>query len=285
MGEVLAHARNHGTQPAGKAWFWHRQLKKPFFGRFMKPWRWPAGVPEQGWQRLSIPSDSHARLSAVLQCTPVQPARGVVVCAHPMGLACKGFWLRQGHAEALLAAGFHVLAFDFNGFGESECTNFDWAADVVAVGQEARRRFPGLPVHALSASFGAMHTLNALTRPDFPFVRVVAEGVPATLPDFWRHYPLPYAFLRASQLVAPQIERRMRPELAITQLPATVRLLLVHSRGDRWTPVAQGERLLRAAPAGAAVQQLTLERADHTHGLRDERDTYWPAVERFLTAD
>lgn len=286
MGEVAGTAwhRITASRPAAR-WWWHRQLKKPFFGRFMQPWRWPQGVAEQGWQRVAIDSASHATLAALVRETDVRPVRGVVVCAHPMGLASKGFWLRNGHADALLEAGFHVVVFDFNGFGESPSTNFDWPADVLAVGHWARRRFAGLPVHALGASFGAMNTVNAMVDPAFPFECVVAEGCAATLPLFWKAYPFAHAVLQAGRFIAPAGERRLRSELCIRQMPPSVRLLLVHSRKDRWTPVLHGDRLQAAAPKGALLTRLTLERADHTHGMRDERETYWPAVRDFLCAD
>jgi len=266
----------------GARWWWHRQLKKPFFGRFMRPWRWPADVPQLGWMRHRIASGSHASLAALLRETDAQPARGVVVCAHPMGLAAKGFWLRNGHADALLAAGFHVVAFDFNGFGESPSTNFDWPADALAVGRWARDRYAGLPVHALAASFGAMNTINAIAHADFPYERVVAEGCPPNLPMFWKAYPLAHAVLKAGSVVTPAVERRLRPEAAIARMPGQTRVLLVHSLGDRWTPVSHGDRLAAAAPSGAHVERLILRRADHTHGMRDEPEAYWPAVLRFL---
>lgn len=285
MGEYAGAAWQRVT--AGKPsaqWWWHRQLKKPFFGRFMKPWRWPQGVATEGWQRVGIPSGSHAELAALVAETAVQPVRGVVVCAHPMGLAAKGFWLRHGHAQALLDGGFHVVAFDFNGFGESPSTNFDWPADVVAVGQWARRRFAGLPVHVLGASFGAMNTLNAMPYPDFPFDRIVAEGCAATLPLFWKAYPFAHAVLQVGRVFAPATERNLRAEWCIRQMKPSARLLLIHSQGDTWTPVFHGDRLQAAAPTGAMLSRLTLARAEHTHGMRDERDTYWPAVRDFLTA-
>ncbi|MBC7995529.1 MAG: alpha/beta fold hydrolase [Rhizobacter sp.] len=285
MGELTGSAWHTVTASSpGARWWWHRQLKKPFFGRFMKPWRWPQGVPEAGWERVRIASTSHAELAALLHLTDVQTVRGVVVCAHPMGLASKGFWLRQGHADALLAAGFHVLAFDFNGFGESTSTNFDWPADLVAAGHWARQRFPGLPVHVLGASFGAMHAINAMTDPAFPFDRVVAEGCAATLPLFWKAYPFAHAVLQTGRLLAPASERKLRAEHAITHMPAHTRLLLIHSRADTWTPLFHGDRLAAAAPAGTHLQRLTLDRAEHTHGLRDEPETYWPAVRDFLSA-
>ncbi|RZJ11586.1 MAG: alpha/beta hydrolase [Rubrivivax sp.] len=267
----------------GARWFWHRQLKKPFFGRFMKPWRWPQGVPADGWERTSFPSASHATLAAVWKRAPAAEPRGVVVCAHPMGLAAKGFWLRNGHADALLEAGFHVMSFDFNGFGDSPSTNFDWPADALAAGRHARQLFPGLPVHALCASFGAMHMLNALGADDFPFERIVTEGCASSLPEFWKHYPFANAVLRMGSVVAPESERRLRPVLAMTRLPVHVRVLLVHSQGDRWTPTEHGDRLAAAVPPGRRVERLTLAKAEHTHGMRDEREAYWPAVHKFLT--
>jgi uncharacterized protein len=287
MGEVVAQGWQRNAPARHEArWFLHRQLKKPFFGRFMgQGWRWPSGVPEDGWQRVTIDSGSDTRLAGVLKASTAAAPRGIVVCAHPMGLAAKGFWLRGGHAQALLDEGFHVLAFDFNGFGESPSTNFDWPAELMAAGQWARRQFPGLPAHVLGASFGAMIALDALGAPDYPFERVVAEGCAPTMPMFWKNFPVAHAVLQLGRLVAPGVERRLRPELGMSRLPPHVRVLLVHSHGDRWTPVSHGQRLQAAAPPGRHVEQTVLQRADHTHGMRDERESYWPAVQAFLAAE
>lgn len=283
MGELagLAWQRLAGDH-AGARWWWHRQLKKPFFGRFMRPWQWPSNVAQQGWQRVAIRSASCSTLVALLRETPALRARGVVVCAHPMGLAAKGFWLRNGHSDALLDAGFHVLAYDFNGFGESPSTNFDWPADALAAGRWARQRFPELPVHALTASFGANHTLNAVGAADFPYQRIVAEGCSPTLSMFWRSYPLAYTMFEAMRLLAPATERRLRSELGMARLGTQTRVLLIHSHADRWTPVSHGDQLAAAASPSARVERLVLQTAEHTHGMRDQRDVYWSAVQRFL---
>lgn len=284
MGESIRNTLSigQGSGPAASRWFWHHQLKKPFFGRFMKPWRWPAGVSAEGWQPLAIASTSHSRLAALLQLTRKPQPRGVVVCAHPMGLAAKGFWLRYGHAQALLDAGFHVLAFDFNGFGESPSTNFDYPGDVMAVGRWARERFPGLPVHALCASFGAINTLSAIADPAFPFDSVVAEGCPPSLPQFWKAYPFAHAVLQLGRVIAPASERRLRPVAHLAQAKPGVPLLLIHSRADQWTPVAFGDELERAASAATPLTRLVLDKAEHTHGMRDEAQRYLRAVLDFL---
>ena len=139
MGEAIACISRRGPGvPVPGRWFLHGLLKRPLFGRFMKTWRWPSGVPREGWVAAQIRSDSQASLAALVKHATRGPVRGVVVCAHPMGLAAKGFWLRNGHADALLAEGFHVVVFDFNGFGETVPTNFDYTADVLAIGRWAR---------------------------------------------------------------------------------------------------------------------------------------------------
>ena len=270
---------------ASLRWSPHLLLKQPLFGRFMKPWRWPSGVGRDGWEEVRIASRSHSSLAAIARETDAARPLGVVVCAHPMGRASKGFWLREGHAAALLDAGYHVVAYDFNGFGESASTNFDFPGDAISVGAWARDRFPGLPVHALGASFGAMNTISAMADPAFPYDRVVAEGCSPSLAAFWKAYPFANALLTMARIAAPGTDRRLRPEAALAVMRPGVRLLLVHSRGDDWTPVAHGDRIAAAAPAGANVQRLILERAGHTHGLRDEAATYWPAVSAFLSAD
>lgn len=282
MGEAISRTLRigQGSGPAERRWYGHHLLKKPFFGRFMKPWRWPADVSQEGWERVRVASRSASRLEAIVARTPLA-AHGVVVCAHPMGLACKGFWLRHGHAQKLLDAGFHVVAFDFNGFGESPSTNFDFPGDVLSVGQWARSTFPGLPVHALTASFGAINTLSAIAEAAFPFDKVVAEGCPPTLPDFWKAYPLAHAVLSVGRRVNPESELHLRPVHHLASM-RDVDVLLIHSRADRWTPVHFGDALQQAASRPERIQRLVLEHADHTHGMRDEPQRYWSAVLEFF---
>lgn len=286
MGEAISRlwSRPFGaggsTPPAARRWYGHLLLKKPFFGRFMKPWRWPADVPREGWERVQIASRSTSQLEAIVARTPLSP-RGVVVCAHPMGFACKGFWLRHGHAQALLDAGFHVVAFDFNGFGESPSTNFDYPGDVIAVGSWARGAFAGLPVHALTASFGAINTLSAIDEADFPYDKVVAEACAPSLPDFWKAYPFAHVVLNISRRINPQGELRLRPTHHLANM-RDVDVLLIHSRGDRWTPAHFGDALQQAASRPERIQRMILDKADHTHGMRDEPQRYWNAVLEFF---
>ncbi|EQD33969.1 dipeptidyl aminopeptidase/acylaminoacyl-peptidase-like protein, partial [mine drainage metagenome] len=123
----------------------HRLLRKPFFGRYEAPWVWPPGSVEAEWERVTFQSANGAHLVGLWGLAEGDVI-GTLVLAHPMGKAAKGFWLRNGHTKLFRRSGFNVLAFDFNGFGESEAASFDYPADILAAGLWAQDRQPSLPV-------------------------------------------------------------------------------------------------------------------------------------------
>lgn len=259
----------------------HRVLRKPFFGRFEVPWRMPEGESGNGWQRLPIPSPAGARLAALLGEAEGEP-QGALVLAHPMGKAAKGFWLRYGHAALFRRAGFHVLAFDFNGFGESEAKSFDYPADALAAGRFVQSRYPSLPVGLVGASFGAGWGLCAMAREGSPYRVAVLEGVFPTLPDFWRHYPVAHAFLRASQAVWPGMERSMRPEEHAMRVVGHPGVLIIQGESDPFTPPEHGERVLRAMNGRARAELWVLPGVEHTFAYRDQKEAYAARVVPFL---
>ena len=260
----------------------HRLGKKLFFGRFQRTWRWPKDVPEADWERLTFPSPNGARLAGIFGTSRNGQTKGAVVLAHPMTAGAKGFWLKHGHAELLRSSGFHVLAFDFNGFGESESADFDYPGDVLAAGQYLRQRFPALPLAVVGASFGAGYAMCAMARDGHPFGAAVLEATFPSLPYYWRPYLLPYLALRASQIVAPGFERRLRPVLAATRLKERPHLLLIHGERDAITPVAVGTELVAAIGDRAPAELWTVPEAEHTLAFAAQRDPYRERVTGFL---
>ena len=115
-----------------------------------------------------------------------------------------------------------------------------------------------------------------------PFQAAVLEAAFPTLPEFWRHYPVPYAVLRAMQLVYPPLERRLRPIRGAAQLEGNPSVLLIHSDSDKYTPPSFGKRLRRAMQGRADVQMWTISEAGHTFAYRDEPEAYAERVVAFL---
>lgn len=260
----------------------YRVFKKPFFGRFMRPWRWPEGIDQQQWQRLSIASDSGAQLAALLAESHVPAARGAVLLAHPMGTAAKGFWLKHGHAELLRQAGYHVMLFDLNGFGESSSTTMDYPLDVLAAGQALQARYPQLPVAVVGASMGAAMSLCALSQADHPFKAAVVEAAFPTLLHFWRRYPLPRLGIQLSKLFYPAGERRLRPVHAATRLVGRPPLLLIYGEDDIYTPVADGRQLQEAFAGATHTEFWQVAGAGHTLAYAAQPQAYAQRVTAFL---
>lgn len=260
----------------------HRVAKKVFFGRFQKKWRWPEGVPQAEWERVTFRSGNGATLSGLFGAARGSAAAGAVALAHPMGAAAKGFWLKQGHAAFLRDSGFHVLAFDFNGFGESESSTFDFPSDVVAAGDYLRTRLPGVPLSVLGSSFGAGYALCAMAREGHPFRAAVLEGAFPSLPYYWRNYRFPYAVLRASQFLYPRFERELRPILAATRLKGSPRVLLIHGHADTVSPLHVGTDLSAAMADRASVEVWEVPDAEHTRALAADPDQYRERVTGFL---
>ncbi len=260
----------------------YRLFKKPFFGRFMRPWRWPEDIDQGPWQRLNIDSRSGARLAALLAEAHGAEVKGAVLLAHPMGVAAKGFWLKQGHAELLRQAGYHVMLFDLNGFGESSSTTMDFPLDVLAAGQALQARYPQLPLAVLGASMGAAMSVCALAEADHPFKAAVLEAAFPTLLHFWRRYPIPRLGIQLSKLLYPAGERRLRPTHAATRLAGQPPLLLIYGEDDSYTPVADGRQLHQALARVTHTEFWQVPGARHTLAYQAQPEAYGQRVIAFL---
>lgn len=259
----------------------HRLLRKPFFGRFEVPWVWPANAEPAHWERVSIASGTGGYLAG-LWAEAYGEAKATLVLSHPMGKAAKAFWLRYGHAELFRQAGFNVLVFDANGFGESDAHSFDYPSDILAAGLWAQARTPSLSIGLVGASFGAGWGLCAMAKPNSPYRAAVLEAAFPTLPEFWRHYPAAYFTLRLSQLLWPSLERNLRPEYRATQVVGKPPVLLIYGDADKYTPPVHGERLQKAFSQVTQAELVVIPGIDHTYAYRDAQDVYAEKVIAFL---
>lgn len=261
-----------------------RLLKKPFFGPYQRRWTWPDGVDVAAWHRVTFPGPRRANLVG-LHGHARGPRRGVAVIPNPMVAEAKAFCLTSGHAEFLRDAGFDVLAFDMNGFGESADASFDFPGDIRAAGCFAATLAPNTPVVLFGLSMGAGHGLSAMDHEDNPYRAAVLEGAFTTLGEFWRRYRVAYAVLRAWELAAPRAARELRPIDRAASVRRVERVMLIYGARDRATPATMGERLLAALPLAPDRKVLyVVDGARHLQALEVGGAAYRRRVLSFLDA-
>jgi len=260
-------------------------MKKPFFGRFQKPWVWPEGIDQDQWRRVEFKNRSGATLVGLHGKALGGSPKAIVVLPHPMHADAKGYVLRAGYAGLLREGGYDVFAFDFNGFGESEDGRFEFPEDIWHAGHAAAAAAPGLAVALLGISMGGGYGICALDIPQHPFRVAIIEGAFTSLEEYWRPYLLPYLLLRVAGSIWPAGLRRLRPIDRIRGVQGLAGLLLIHGARDRVSPPSMGERLLGACPLSPERRMLwVVPDAKHLRTLEIAPDEYRRRVLGFLDA-
>lgn len=259
-----------------------RALKRVFFGRWMVPFDWPSGVDRSAWQPVQVQSQSGASIACLHGASYSDQAIATLVLAHPLGRLAKGYWLQGGQAEFLRRAGYNVLLFDFNGFGESELGSFDYPADVIAAGQLATRLHPALPVGLLGASFGAGFGLCSLADRSHPYACAFLEAAFLSLPSYWQAHRTQATVLGAMSWLAPALARRLHPELAAANVVHGPAVHLLYGGQDAVTPPDVGHRLMRALTTGTDAQMTELTAAGHVNAYRSDPRRYRTCLLRFF---
>ena len=256
----------------------YQLFKKPFFGRFMKPWRWPEGIDQSQWQPRNITSESGATIATLMALAHTDTAKGAVLMVHPMGTIAKGFWLKHGHAELLRQAGYHVMVFDLNGFGDSTSTTMDYPLDVLAAGHLLQAEFPELPIAVLGASM----SVCSMSHAKHPFKAAVIEAAFPTLLHFWSRYPIPKLGIQFSKILYPKGERSLRPSLAAQNLVGEPNMLLIYGDDDIYTPIKDGKLLFNELQKKTATQFWQVKNAKHTLAYPAQPEQYSAKVIGFL---
>lgn len=111
----------------------------------------------------------------------VDGARGAVLLCHPWLPFGQGYFYRRGRIPALRRAGYHVMTFDFGGFGPEEgrapVPRGYYDRDVDDALAELARRAGDLPLHLWGVSAGGYWSHLALSRRQTPIHGAVFEHV------------------------------------------------------------------------------------------------------------
>jgi alpha-beta hydrolase superfamily lysophospholipase len=271
----------------------YKILKKPFFGNFMVKWRNPLSEIEQkDWKNLEIKSKSGAILRGLFAEATNGKAKATIVLGHPMGKEAKGYFIKNGYTDLLRSNGFNTLVFDINGFGESSHGNFNYFDDIVAVGIEAQKLTPKLPIGYHGISLGGQFSTISFADETHRYKFAIVESAATTLPEFWIIFPFAYKTLKVLNFLLPRYSRRINMLERIKEAKHLNSLLLIYSKKDTWTPVEMGEKFKKNSPIPTEIWMV--EEAEHAAIMKSKHKVEYAkkiinffddAVEKFQKGD
>lgn len=227
----------------------YKLLKRPFFGAYMVKWRSPLTQEQQEeWVEFFTASKSGAAIKGLFAQSRTYEEKATIVLGHPMGKEAKGYYLKRGYTDMLLNNGFNVVVFDLNGFGESTHGSFSYYKDIVAIGENAQRFRPHLPVGYHGISLGGQWATIAFADPKHVYKFAIVESAATSLEEFWTLFPAAYKMLKFLQLLMPRYRKRIHMVERIKEAKKLNSLLLIYSQADKWVPLEMGQRYKTNSP-------------------------------------
>jgi len=245
--------------------------------------KWENPLPDNErieWNSFTIKSKSGALIKGLWK-SPSGKGTASIVLGHPMGKDAKGYFLKNGYGSLYGQCGLNVVAFDFNGFGESGQGNFSFFEDILAVGNFTAKQFPLVPLFYHGISMGGQWSTVTFTQ-NHTFDFALLESIPTTLEEFWIRYPTPYKFLKLLYFLMPRYAHRVRMIDRIAEINRIRFLLLIYSETDDYTPASMGRRFKDKCRVPAEL--WTVKVAEHAKIIKSaHRAEYEEKLRSFVT--
>lgn len=251
-------------------------LKPLFFAKYRAE---EAHSYDSSWVDLSTEREfGHFSILA----KPAENARAVIVLAHPMIKSGKHFFKEYGHIAFYEKLGYHIVMFDFNGFGESEDNGFLFPNDVSAAIDIAKQAFPGLPIGLHGISFGGSQIiLTAIEREKELSGMIIESAVSSNLDYYKGRAKNLYHVLNLYNALFP---KKNEHNLYYNQIQKIkdLPLLFVYGTEDVKTPLWMGESLFNNAKT--ANKHLEVFDTEHLTTLKESPERYKKTVREFWSS-
>jgi hypothetical protein len=171
---------------------------------------------------------------------------GCVILAHPYLSAAKLFYLEQTYFDMYHKLGFHVLTFDFNGFGETKFIDFNFHQDIEEVAAWVKSNLGSNYIIGHGISFGAAQMIKMAQNHSNLFSKIIIENcLDKSIHYFKVRNKKIYFFLTLIYL----LNKAQKQKNDYTQLISTItnigKVGFIYCRQDTLTTVKMGEILIK----------------------------------------
>jgi pimeloyl-ACP methyl ester carboxylesterase len=207
--------------------------------------------------------------------------RGITILAHPISKKAKYYFEEVSRISYYLQNEYAILAFDYNGFGESEPLDFYYWKDAVAVIEHARSIYSELDLLIHGLSFGSFHLIRALATLPLRSA-VVLENTPRSLMDYWGKWWHTRLAINITNQLPIQSFKDMNVQSALNELRRPdLRFLFIAGAKDKITPAHQMRDLAKLL-CPSQVNFLELATCDHYEAPTVEPTLYADAIAKLV---
>lgn len=232
-----------------------------------------------GWQshRITGSAENLFILHGVKDSAPL----GIVVLAHPYLSEASQFYLRNGHAEMYKNLGFAVFIPDFNGFGRSSFTGFDYIRDLELTVGLAKKMYPELPLFMHGISFGASHTIGFAAKDTDSLHGIIIENCLDSNLTYYRkrNYRL-YMLMRSLMFMLPRANKHHNYISTAALIRPSMRALLIYNLEDKLTTPEMGYAICRALKCD---RTMVIVPGIHLKAINENQLLYSYAISRFVS--
>ena len=233
----------------------------------------------EGWFKHFIESKSKS-ICVIYKETNNPIVKGTIFLSHPYLADAKQFFLRNGHANMYLSAGYNVVIFDYNGFGESKFSDFNYAEDLSIVVKHYREKLPKATFYGHGVSFGASNLINYTTYPSHQLDKIIIENcLDSNLTYYKKRNIKLYFMMKGIMTVFPFANKNHDYIKGVSKIVEDVKVLFLYNTEDTLTTVAMGEKLQKYC---SKPSSLVIFGGKHLEAYNTEPERYKTTVGTFL---
>lgn len=247
----------------------HPSLRKIIFKKILN--HQPDSNGQATWIKTAL-EENDRNLSIIYKKTTQANTLGVVVLCHPYRQEAKDFFIQSGHADLYLDLGYHVVLFDFNGYGESPVSDYQFDLDILTVVKYAQRIFPIHKINAHGISFGAAQLLRAIAHTDHHIDKAVIEN---SMTKYYYYFKkrntAVYILIR---LLTPFFQKMNKDNNYLTKVDRIKHIqhvLFIYGKKDELTTLEMGKQLQVACNVNS---ELVVYDCTHMKAIETDYEDY-----------
>lgn len=231
-----------------------------------------------GWTRMLT---ANRNIVTLIKLPNDENVHKTVILAHPYLSDAKLFYLKRPYVDFYLNAGFGVVVFDFNGFGESAFIDFYYELDIMDVAEAVQTNYPQAEIFAHGVSFGAANLINAITHQKHGISKVIIENcLDKNVHYYKKRKKLLFYLMKAMSPFYLKLKQKGDFDQRIKEVKGVTVLGFIYGEEDELTTIGMGKILATNCPV---ENDFLICKGKHLEGIIKDNVIYQNFILKVLT--